>query len=116
MALGDTAGGGCLVAPLYVQACSGLWAAGFQGCGEEGMFLDQRTELLSLARWVFMELSISYCFSSGVKSLKSLSRAGGTGRGPLFQRTLLIYEQDTEQRGWSQSSQLAFLFSMQVYL
>ena len=58
MALGDIAGGGCLVAPLYVQACSGLWAAGFQGCGEEGMFPDQRTELLSLARWVFMELSI----------------------------------------------------------
>ena len=50
---------------------------------------------------VFVELSISYCLSSGVKSQKPFSRAGGRDCGPLFQRTLLIYEQGAERRGWS---------------
>ena len=50
---------------------------------------------------VFVELSISYCLSSGVKSQKPFSRAGGRDCGPLFQWTLLIYEQGAERRGWS---------------
>ena len=55
MAFWDTAGGGHLVDMLRVQGCSALWAAGFQGCCQEGLFLDRRTELLSLAGWVFIE-------------------------------------------------------------
>lgn len=55
MALWDTAGGGRLVDMLRVQGCSALWAAGFQGCCQEGLFPDRRTELLSPAGWVFIE-------------------------------------------------------------
>ena len=50
---------------------------------------------------VFVELSISYCLSSGVKSWKPFSRAGGRDCGPLLQWTLLTYEQGAERRGWS---------------
>ena len=55
MALWDTAGGGRLVDMLRVQGCSALWAAGFQGCCQEELFPDRRTELLSPAGWVFIE-------------------------------------------------------------